>query len=197
MEAGDEKGRRRRISNCGGEGALFLEGKMAHTARPSSPFIYYAAESRRERKKVRVPLLNFPSPNRRHRLVMATEEKGEGEHFPKFVRRKKYIFGLNVARAAWISPQSWTTLKKGKEKRRRFSRWSRKKHFFVWENERQASCCQAKNFKVTFHASFVPQTGALLFRRLPSFSIAEREERQKTFPSPLLTLNSVGEWGWG
>ncbi len=39
LEAGDEKGRRRRISNCGGEGALFLEGKMAHTARPSSPFI--------------------------------------------------------------------------------------------------------------------------------------------------------------
>ena len=127
MEAGDEKGRRRRISNCGGEGGLFLEGKMAHTARPSSPFIYYAAESRRERKKVRVPLLNFPSLSRRHQLVMATEEKGEGEHFPKFVRRKKYIFGLNVARAAWISPQSWTTLKKGKEKRRRFSRWSRKK----------------------------------------------------------------------
>ncbi len=47
---------------------------------------------------------------------MATEEKGEGEHFPKFVRRKKYIFGLNVARAAWISPQSWTTLKKGEKK---------------------------------------------------------------------------------
>ena len=129
---------------------------------------------------------------------MATEEKGEGEHFPKFVRRKKYIFGLNVARAAWISPQSWTTLKKGKEKRRRFSRWSRKKHFFVWENERQASCCQAKNFKVTFHASFVPQTGALLFRRLPSFSIAKREERQKNYISfPAFNTQFGGGMGLG
>ena len=100
------------------KGASFSKGKW-HTqlARPSSPFIYYAAESRRERKKVRVPLLNFPSLNRRHRLVMATEEKGEGEHFPKFVRRKKIHLWPKRRACSVDFPSILDDVKKGREKR--------------------------------------------------------------------------------